>query len=164
MFRRVQGPTKGNVIMQLKTRKAVYIIGCSNMGAYIAGAMSKLDFDVYIIDLDEESFRNLPLDYSGFTITGDACDTDFLESQIAKDAYLVLVSTDSDNVNSFVAQYVKKIMGIDLVITRIYDVDKHILMDNSGIKIIYPSILTANKFFDIVKDYDSLKKEGGSDR
>lgn len=148
--------------MQLRSRKSVYIIGCSNMGAYIAGAMSKLDFDVYIIDKDEESFRNLPLDYSGFTIPGDACNTDFLERSISKDAYLVLVSTDSDNVNSFVAQYVKKIMGIDMVITRIYDVDKHILMDNSGIKIIYPSILTANKFFDIVKEYDNLKKTGGN--
>lgn len=47
------------------------------MGAYIAGAMSKLNFDVYVIDVKEDAFRNLPPDYSGFKQVGDACDTDF---------------------------------------------------------------------------------------
>ena len=143
--------------MLLRSRRIVYVIGCSSMGAYIAGAMSKLNFDVYVIDVKEDAFRNLPPDCSGFKQVGDACDTDFLSHQISKSAYLVLVATNSDNVNSFAAQYIKKIIGVDLVIARIYDVEKHVLLDNSGIKIIYPSLLTAGKFFDIVKDYN---KEG----
>ncbi len=44
--------------MLLRSRRIVYVIGCSSMGAYIAGAMSKLNFDVYVIDVKEDAFRN----------------------------------------------------------------------------------------------------------
>lgn len=147
--------------MFFDSKKSVYVIGCSNMGAYIADAMSELSYDVYVIDNDEEAFKKLSPEYSGFKIIGDGCDIDFLNRQIDKDAYLVLISTDSDNINSFIAQYVKKVLNIDFVITRIYDIEKHILMENSGIKIIYPSILTASKFFEMVKENESRKEEEG---
>lgn len=150
--------------MFFDSKKSVYVIGCSNMGAYIANAMSELSYDVYVIDSDEEAFKKLSSEYSGFKIVGDGCDTDFLNRQIDKDAYLVLISTDSDNINSFIAQYVKKVIAIDFVITRIYDVEKHILMENSGIKIIYPSILTASKFFEIVKEKESHKDDEEGDK
>lgn len=147
-----------------RTRKSVYIVGCSDMGAYIGNELCKSGYDVYIIDKSENAFHNLPRDYSGFKITGDASDIDFLESHIDRNAYLVLLATDSDNVNSFCAQYVKKIMGLKFVIARIYDVDKHILLDDSGIEIIYPSILTASKFREMLINHEKLQSEKGDHR
>ena len=138
----------------IKQKKNVYIIGCSNTGSYIASTFSERGYNCYIIDKDPQAFSKLRIDYSGFKITGDASDTDFLSRNIGKDAYLVFVSTASDNLNCFIAQYLKKVMGIKFVLTRLYDADQAVTMEGSGIEIIYPSILTCDRFFEIVSEHE----------
>lgn len=133
-------------------KRRVFVIGCSNMGAYIASELSQLGDDVNIIDRDKNSFKILSEDYSGFKTEGDACDIDFLKVQQITDADLVLVATEDDDTNSFIAQYLKCILKLPLVITRIYDVDKKILLESTGVKIIYPSVLVAQEFFTVLED------------
>lgn len=61
-------------------------------------------------------------------------------------ADIVLVATEDDNTNSCIAQIVKVIYNVPIVITRIYDIDKTIVLEGTGVRIIYPSILVSNEF------------------
>lgn len=133
-------------------KRRVFVIGCSNMGAYIASELSKRGDDVNIIDRDHSSFNILSEEYSGFKTDGDACDMDFLRAQQITEADLVLVATEDDDTNSFIAQYLKCILHLPIVITRIYDVDKKVLLEDTGVKIIYPSVLVAQEFFNVLAD------------
>ena len=47
-------------------KKNIVVIGCSNMGAYIASRLSELGNNVTIIDKNKNSFRILDESYTGF--------------------------------------------------------------------------------------------------
>lgn len=141
--------------MFTKKRK-VFVIGCSNMGAYIAGELSAMGDDVNIIDRDKRSFHILSDSYSGFKTIGDAMDREFLDSQNIQEADIALVATEDDNTNAFISQYLKLIYNLPIVITRIYDAEKNVILEGTGIKIIYPSILVANEFFNILENPETL--------
>ena len=59
-------------------KKNIVVIGCSNMGAYIASRLSELGNNVTIIDKNKNSFRILDESYTGFKLEGNGMDRDFL--------------------------------------------------------------------------------------
>ena len=103
-------------------KKNIVVIGCSNMGAYIASRLSELGNNVTIIDKNKNSFRILDESYTGFKLEGNGMDRDFLVKNHVDQADIVLVATEDDNTNSCIAQIVKVIYNVPIVITRIYDI------------------------------------------
>ena len=132
-------------------KKNIVVIGCSNMGAYIASRLSELGNNVTIIDKNKNSFRILDESYTGFKLEGNGMDRDFLVKNHVDQADIVLVATEDDNTNSCIAQIVKVIYNVPIVITRIYDIE------GTGVRIIYPSILVSNEFFTLVKEEEDKK-------
>lgn len=51
-------------------KKTIIIAGCSRFGAGLAGELSEHGDDVIIIDKDNDAFRKLPPNFSGFRIVG----------------------------------------------------------------------------------------------
>ncbi len=149
--------------MLFNRRTNAFIIGCSNMGAYIASQLSSQGYDVTIIDKNNQSFRILPDSYSGFKTVGNGTDFDFLDSQDIKSADIVLVSTDDDNVNCYIAQYLKLILKLPIVITRIYNQEKSLVLKDSGIKIIYPTELVSKEFFHVLTDIEAEEEQKKED-
>ena len=138
-------------------KKNIVVIGCSNLGAYIASRLSELGNNVTIIDKNKNSFRILDESYTGFKLEGNGMDRDFLVKNHVDQADIVLVATEDDNTNSCIAQIVKVIYNVPIVITRIYDIDKTIVLEGTGVRIIYPSILVSNEFFTLVKEEEDKK-------
>ncbi|MBS6954066.1 MAG: NAD-binding protein [Enterocloster asparagiformis] len=60
-------------------KKTIIIAGCSRFGAGLAGELSENGGDVIIIDKDDDAFRKLPPNFSGFQIVGNVTDPDLLE-------------------------------------------------------------------------------------
>ncbi len=139
----------------MKKRKAkdeyIIIVGCGRLGSHIANIFSKKKKSIVVIDKKEEAFRRLGVDFSGFTIEADATEEDvLLEAKIDK-ADIVITVTDDDNTNIMVAQIAKKIFNVPKVIARIFDVKMKEFYEELDISILSPTILSANKFIDIVE-------------
>ena len=76
-------------------KKTIIIAGCSRFGAGLAGELSEHGDDVIIIDKDNDAFRKLPPNFSGFQIVGNVTDPDLLEDAGIGNASVVRICLDS---------------------------------------------------------------------
>ncbi|MBC5997423.1 TrkA family potassium uptake protein [Romboutsia ilealis] len=124
----------------------VIIAGCSRFGTNIATELSLSGKDVVIIDINENSFRKLSPNYSGFKMIGDATDIDILMENGIDRATMLVAATNDDDVNIMISLIAKNILNVNTVITRLYDNEKEVVYDGLDIKIIRPTTLTINEF------------------
>lgn len=118
------------------------VVGCGRLGSNIATILSSNGKDVVVIDNDPDAFRKLGSEFSGFTVEADGIDVETLEKTGVENALAVIAVTEKDNVNLMVAQIAKSIFDSPLVIARLYDPDKEIILNGTGIKTIYPNKLS----------------------
>ncbi|HNR62725.1 MAG TPA: TrkA family potassium uptake protein [Thermotogota bacterium] len=143
----------------MSKRKSWYVIviGSGRFGARLAGKLSYEDHSVVVIDTNETNFDNLPPEYTGFTIQGDATDVEVLKLAKAHKADLFLALTDDDNTNFFVSQVAKDIFHVPHVISRVYDPANLPLFHEFKIETITPVLLalsTANKMLEKIAEED----------
>ena len=129
----------------------IIIVGCSRFGTNIATELSLSGRDVVIIDINENSFRKLSANYSGFKVVGDATDIDTLMEVDIYKATMLIAATNDDDVNIMISLIAKNILNIDTVITRLYDNEKEVVYEGLDIKIIRPTTLTINEFDKLLK-------------
>lgn len=135
--------------MQINKRKKIVVIGCSNMGARIAGYLCSIGDAVTIIDRDSTAFRKLPHIFSGFQIEGDGMEFDVLKRANVEKADIVLVATDDDNVNSMISQMCKCVLNVSKVIVRMDESDADDILSDQGIEIIHPSDLSLRAYLNL---------------
>lgn len=124
----------------------VMIAGCGRLGANLAGSLSEHGYSVVVIDKDPHSFRKLPANFSGFEVEGDATDIDLLRESGIENVQIFLAATDSDNMNSMIAQIASRIFHTEKVYARLNDTDKEHLLDGYAIQTISPSRLSIHEF------------------
>lgn len=135
------------VKMMKKNRNKILIIGSGRLGASIAGKLSAAGLDVVIIDKDVSSFRKLDDEFGGYDIVGDATDLFVLENEvIINEVNEVIITTNSDNVNLFIAHICFYIYDVPHIYVRLNDNDKGILLKNTTIKPIYPFSLSFEEY------------------
>jgi trk system potassium uptake protein len=136
----------------MKKNKSV-VIGSGRLGASIAAMLSNAGNDVLIIDKDGSSFRKLSDTYSGYDVIGDATDLSILENEaLIKEAKEVIITTDSDNINLFIAHLCFYLYDVPNIYARFSDNDKGKLIVNTTIKAIYPFILSIDEFMTMRKE------------
>ena len=135
----------------MAARNKILIIGIGRLGAMLANRASQRGENVIVVDLKETAFERLDDTFTGFKITGDATDIRTLESDCyITSVYEVIITTGDDNTNLFLAHLCAEIYNVPRVYVRFDDPDKAILISGSpNVKAIYPSDLSANKFFSI---------------
>ncbi|MHB8962212.1 MAG: potassium channel family protein [Saccharofermentanales bacterium] len=123
-----------------KSRNAI-IIGCGRIGMKIAALLDSQNYNVSIIDIDEQAFSGLP-DSSRFCLVeGDATDMDTLECAGIKGADVILITTGDDNTNIMIAEIAKEYYQVHEVIMRVEDISKEQVYKEMGIRVISPMIL-----------------------
>ncbi len=127
-------------------KQSVIIVGCGQLGSMLAEYLCDADKSVTVIDSNDSSFKKLSPNFGGFTICADAMDPETLRDADIEKTDIVLVMTDNDNVNIFVAQLAKEIFGVPQVIARLYDIKREDVYKEFGIKTICPSVLSAEAF------------------
>lgn len=132
-----------------KKNKKVLVAGCGRFGSCLASSLCLSGYDVTIIDKDATAFHRLSDTFGGFEIHGDATDLQFLEAAGIEESSMVLVATDSDNVNSMIAQIASMIYNVDQVYIRLNDPGKEALLEHTNIKAIYPARLSLLEFENI---------------
>ncbi len=71
----------------------IVIIGCGRTGSRLAGHLSSAGHDLVVVDQNEETFQDLPVEFSGFEITGNALVHNTLEEARLEAADLCIIST-----------------------------------------------------------------------
>jgi trk system potassium uptake protein TrkA len=130
----------------MKKTKSV-IIGSGRLGASIATMLSDQGRDVLIVDKEQTSFRKLNETFSGYDIIGDATDMSILENEASiREADEVIITTDSDNVNLFIAHLCFYVYHVPNIYVRFTDNDKGVLVKKTNIQTIYPFVLSIDDF------------------
>ena len=81
----------------------IIVVGCGRVGAELAYRLYKNDHRVTVVDYTETAFHNLPHDFRGRTIVGEALNQNVLLRAGIEHADALAVVTNSDTVNAVVA-------------------------------------------------------------
>lgn len=114
------------------------IIGCGRLGASVANYSSAQGNDVIVIDENSAAFTKLDETFSGYTVVADATDIEELEDAFIDTVKEVIITTEDDNVNLFLAHLCADILEVPYVYVRFDDPDKGYLIAGGSIKAIYP--------------------------
>ncbi|TVP84954.1 MAG: TrkA family potassium uptake protein [Acholeplasmataceae bacterium] len=136
-------------------RNKFIVIGSGRLGSSIATKMSEMGEDVLIIDANDDAFRKLQESFSGYEVIGDATDLGTLERANIKHARTVVVTTDSDNINLFIAHVCFYIYNVPRIYVRLNDTDKGQLLEGTDIQPIFPFNLSINAFLSMYNGGDN---------
>lgn len=132
----------------------VIVVGCGRLGSLVANRLSLVGHHVTVIDQREEGFSSLSPEFSGFQLEGDATEAAVLRDADVRQADVVVVATESDNINLMVGQMARKLFGVQRVIARVEDPHREEIFYELGIETICPATLVG----------DEIAESLGSDR
>lgn len=126
----------------------VVIVGCSRLGARLAGLLDADGNTVTVIDLDSTAFRRLPESFTGSTVIGTGIDEDILLAAGIDQSDVFIAATNGDNRNIMAAQLAAKAFNVKHVLCRIYDPVRAEAYRALGIHTICPTVRVADIFLD----------------
>ena len=127
-------------------RNKTIICGCSSLGATITNKFATEGKNLMVIDIEPKNFSRLSDRFSGYTIVGDVSELDTLEEAGISSAKEIVITTDDDNLNLFVAHIARKIYGVPNIYVRLSEPDNEILLKGMDVKAIYHLELSYYKF------------------
>lgn len=134
-------------MFEAKNHKSyIIIVGCGDMGAYLAGELSDDGCRVTIIDSTQKSFERLPDSFSGLALERDANDAGALKEVAVEAADAVIAVTNSDALNMFVCKVAKEIYQVSHVLACPYDQKSESCYEELGVKTISASELWLTAF------------------
>lgn len=122
------------------------VIGASRLGASIASMASMDGVYTSIIDVDPQSFRKLDSGYSGYTIVGDASDSNVLKKAHIDEAKECVIATSDDDTNIFLACMIAELYKTPYVIVRLRDERKAAILSDPRIKVISTAMLSLQAY------------------
>lgn len=114
----------------------IIIVGCGRLGSDLAYRLSRRNHDVAVIDINAAAFNNLPSDFNGRVIEGDAMSQDVLNRSGIKAADALAAVTDLDALNAVVAHVARDTFHVPNVIVRNYDPFCRPLLESFGFQLV----------------------------
>jgi trk system potassium uptake protein TrkA len=94
------------------------VIGCGRVGSELAYRLFKKGHKVTVIDQSDQSFGNLPDDFLGRMIEGEALNNEILLHAGIETADGVAIVTNSDTTNAVIGHTIRKVYQITNVVVR----------------------------------------------
>ena len=130
------------------------VIGCGRVGAQLAYNLFKQGHKVAIVDNNGASFTNLPTDFYGRTIEGEATHLDILKRAGIENADGLAVVTNSDSLNAVIGEVAKNYFNLDKVVVRNYDPFWRSMIDSFQLDVVSSSSWGANRIQEILINPD----------
>lgn len=99
----------------------IIVVGCGRVGSELANRLYQRGHRVTVIDPVRASFDNLPPDFRGQTIEGEALSQDVLRRAGVAQAQGLAAATNSDSVNAVVAHVAQVVYHVPHIVIRNYD-------------------------------------------
>jgi trk system potassium uptake protein len=132
----------------------IVIMGCGRTGSKLAVMLDAEGHQITILDINDYSFRRLPVDFKGTALVGDGTNEETLKKAGIEDADAFVAVTQGDNRNILSAQIARHIFNVPKVLLRIYDPLRRELYTSLGLEAFSPTII----FAQLLKD--NLIKRG----
>ncbi len=97
------------------------VIGCGRVGAELASRLYQNGHTVVVVDSVESAFQNLPVEFRGRTVQGEALNKDVLLRAGIEEADGLAVVTNNDTLNAVVGHLARKHYSVPVVVVRNYD-------------------------------------------
>lgn len=117
----------------------VIIMGCSRVGARLAGMLDSEGHKVTILDIDPYSFRRIPVNFQGNAFVGSGTDQDALVKAGIDSADIFVAATQGDNRNVLAAQIAQHTFNVPRVVCRMYDPIRQEMYRELGIETTSPT-------------------------
>ncbi len=117
----------------------IIVVGCGRVGAELAYRLYKKGHTVTVVDRVAQSFNNLPPDFRGRTIEGEALNRDVLLRAGIETADGLVTVTNSDPLNAVVAHLAREAFGLSNVVVRNYDPVMRSLHEAFGLQVVSSS-------------------------
>ena len=123
-------------------------MGCSRVGAQLAGMLDAEGHQVTVMDVEPYSFRKLPQTFNGVALVGNGLEDETLKKAGIEEADVFVSTTQGDNRNVMACQIAKHIYHVPKVVSRIYDPIREEMYRNLGLDTVSPTRVVA----DLLKD------------
>ncbi len=140
----------------------VVVVGCGRLGALIANRLSRAGHHLTVVDNREAAFAALSPEYSGFRVEGDATTMATLREADTGEADVVIVATESDNINLMVGQVAQKMFGVRRVIARVSEPEREGIFYQLGLDTICPARLVGDEIVEGLRRDTTLGRQHGS--
>ena len=97
------------------------VIGCGRVGAELAARLSLQGHTVVVVDQDADAFNNLPVDFRGRTVEGEALSQEVLRRAGITEAHGLAAVTSNDSVNAVIAHLTRTEFKVPVVVVRNFD-------------------------------------------
>ncbi len=112
----------------------IIVVGCGRLGVELSTRLFERGHEVAVIDQVSASLRNLPADFQGRTIEGDALNQDVLRRAGIEQCEALAAVTNSDALNVVVAHVARTVFNVQTVIVRNYSPKLRSLFETFGIQ------------------------------
>ena len=121
------------------------VIGCGRLGAELSHRLYLRGDKVCVVDRDESAFLNLPVDFRGRTLQGDALSQIVLHRAGIETADGVAVVTSSDTINAVIGHIAQRCYKISRVVVRNYALNYRDLHEAFNLQMISSSTWGAQR-------------------
>jgi trk system potassium uptake protein TrkA len=128
----------------------IIVIGCGRVGAELAYRLFQRGHKVTVIDQTSSAFTNLPNDFSGNTIEGEATIQNVLRRAGIESANGLAAVTKSDPLNAVVAHLARTVYGIHNVVVRNYDPKLRVLLEDFNLQLVSSSSWGAQRLEELI--------------
>ncbi len=130
----------------------VVIVGCGRIGSALADQMYRRGHAVAVIDQSAQAFQNLPIDFRGRMIEGDALNRGVLQRADVEHAHALAAVTRSDTLNALVAHIARSQYHVERVVARNYDPRLQPIQDAFGIPVVGSANWRVQRILEILAD------------
>src|SRR5436305_3563541 len=130
------------------------IIGCGRVGSSIALQLLREEWEVTVIDENEDALSRLGENWPGAFLVGHGMDADLLREAGIEEADAVVVATDGDNTNIVIGQVAQKRFGVSCVVVRILDPARADFYAERGLRTVCPTKTAIDTLTEAVRACD----------
>ena len=127
------------------------IIGCGRVGSTIALQLQKEDWEVTVVDENEDALSRLGENWPGAFLVGHGMDADLLRAAGIEETDAVVVATDGDNTNIVIGQVAQKRFGVECTVVRILDPARADFYTARGLQTVCPTKTAIDTLIDAVR-------------
>lgn len=132
----------------------VIVVGCGRVGAELAYRLYQRGHQVTVVDQVASAFDNLPPDFRGRTVEGEALFQDVLHRAGIEQANGLAAVTNSDSVNAVVGHIARTVYHVPNVVVRNYDPRWRPLIEAFGLQIVSPASWGAQRIEELLHHAD----------
>ena len=128
----------------------VIIVGCGRLGVELSYRLYQRGHDVAVIDAVAAAFNNLPPDFQGRTIEGEALSLDVLRRAGIETADGLAAVTNQDELNAVVAHVAQSVFQVPNVAVRNYDPHARPMLEIFGFQMVSSTSWGAQRIEEIL--------------